>query len=60
MGGFAGMIPVGAGAVDLPVEACGAGFFAEDAFGEGAPANIAEADHQYSFGRHGREGTIME
>ena len=39
------MIPVGAGAVDLPVEACGAGFFAEDAFGEGAAADVAETDH---------------
>jgi hypothetical protein len=45
VGGFAGVIAVGAGAIDLPVEACGKGFFAEDAFGEGAAADIAEADH---------------
>jgi len=46
MGGFAGMIAVGAGAVDLPVEACSAGFVAEDAFGEGTAADVAEADQE--------------
>ena len=45
MRGFADMVAVGSGAVNFPVEACGAGFVTEDAFGEGAAADIAEADH---------------
>ncbi len=45
VGGFAGVIAVCSRAIDFPIEACGAGFFAEDAFGEGATANIAQANH---------------
>ena len=40
MGGFADMVAVGAGAVDLPVEAGGAGLVMEDGFGEGAATDI--------------------
>ena len=60
MGGFADVVAVGAGAVDGPVEAGGAGFFFEDAFRQGAAADVAEADHEKGGrGRffHGREGT---
>ncbi len=40
MGGFADVVAVGAGAVDLPVEAGGAGLFLEDGFGEGAATDV--------------------
>jgi hypothetical protein len=39
------MVAVGAGAVHLPVEAGGAGFFLQDGFGQRAAANVAEANH---------------
>ena len=45
MGGFAGVVAVGAGGCDFPVQACGPGFLPEDAFGEGAAADIAQANH---------------
>jgi len=45
VGGFAVVVPVGAGAIDFPVETGCAGFFAKDTFGEGATANIPKANH---------------
>jgi hypothetical protein len=52
--GFADVIAVGAGAVDLPVQARFAGLILEYGFGEGAAADIAKADHEYF---HGGKGT---
>jgi hypothetical protein len=53
--GFAGMVAVGAGAVHDPVQAGCPGFVPEDAFGEGAAADVAEANHQNTLRGHGRK-----
>ena len=45
VGGFTNVVAVGTGAFHDPIEACGTGFFLKDAFGEGAPADIAKANH---------------
>ena len=45
MGRFAGVVAVCTGAFHHPIEAGGAGFFLKDAFGKGAPTDIAKANH---------------
>ena len=40
MGGFADMVPVGAGGCYFPVQACGPGFLLQDGLGEGAAADV--------------------
>jgi hypothetical protein len=45
MGGFAGVVAVGAGGCYFPVQACGPGFLLQDALGEGAAADIPQANH---------------
>ena len=49
VGGLAGVVAVGAGAVDLPIQAGGDRLTAENAFGEGAAADISETNHQNAF-----------
>jgi len=45
MRGFADVVAVGTGGVYFPVQACGPGFLPKDALGEGAAADIAQANH---------------
>ena len=55
MGGFADMVPVGAGGCYFPVQACGPGFLLQDALGEGATADVTQTDHQNFHGRKSTE-----
>ena len=50
MRGFAGVVAVGAGAVHFPVEAGGEGFLAENAFGHGAAADVAQTNEENFHG----------
>src|SRR5580704_16646759 len=55
MGGFADMVPVGAGGCYFPVQACGPGFLLQDALCEGAAADVTQTDHQNFHGRKSTE-----
>ena len=56
MGHLSGMVAVGAGAVDFPVETGLPGFVLQDPFCEGAAADIAQTNHEN--GIHGRKSTM--
>jgi hypothetical protein len=45
MGGFTGVVAVGAGGCYFPVQACGPGFLLQNALGEGTAADIPQANH---------------
>ena len=56
MGGFAGVIAVGAGAVDFPVETCGKGLLLKYAFRQWAAADVAKTDEEnFHGGQRGKK-----
>ncbi len=50
VGGFSGVVPIGARTVDCPVETGEVGLMLQDSFCQRTSADISEADHKYLHG----------